>query len=171
MIRRAQAQMNVGHPERVTCHPECSEGSQCEGSFKDARTQVAQDLEVEEENLISLDSDEDFPAHLDTWMMALPEGKILVQKDLKFKPIVQQLKESGFIVVEVSGVFKDINFFNGFVVRSPKDNQLIVFTNKSQNESLNHSWEKVLQEQGVVRIYFLGKWRPSAGIDCAGTFF
>ena len=147
--------------------------SQFKLSFEEAKMQVAQDLEVKEVNLISLflDEDEDLPTHLDTWMMALPEGKILVQKDPKFESQVQQLKENGFTIVEVSGLFKDVNFFNGFVVRSPKDNALVVITNKSQNKALNQEWEKVLKDQGVVRVYFLGRWHPDAGIDCAGTFF
>ena len=147
--------------------------SQFKLSFEEAKMQVAQDLEVKEVNLISLflDEDEDLPTHLDTWMMALPEGKILVQKDPKFHPMVQQLKENGFTIVEVSGLFEDVNFFNGFVVRSPKDNALVVITNKSQNEALNQAWEKMLKDQGVVRVYFLGRWHPDAGIDCAGTFF
>ncbi|HBQ21573.1 MAG: hypothetical protein A2Z91_02360 [Deltaproteobacteria bacterium GWA2_38_16] len=151
VIRRAQAQFKF--------------------SFDEAKRQVAQDLEVEEENLLSLSIGEDFPTHIDTWMMALPNGKILIQKDSRFQAVIQKIKESGFAVVEVSGEIKDVNFFNGFVVRSRKDNQLIVFTNKSQNESLNYSWEKVLQAQGVVRVYFLGKWHPDAGIDCAGALF
>ncbi|MBI2646542.1 MAG: hypothetical protein HYW85_05910 [Deltaproteobacteria bacterium] len=147
--------------------------SQFKLSFEEAKIQVAQDLEVKEENLISLflDEDEDFPTHLDTWITALPEGKILVQKDPKFQPMVGQLKESGFTVVEASGLFKDVNFFNGFVVRSPKDSALIVITNKSKNEELNQAWEKMLKDQGVARVYFLGRWHPDAGIDCAGTFF
>ncbi len=139
----------------------------------ESRARVAQDLEVKEENLVSLylDPDEDFPTHLDTWMMALPEGKILIQKDFKFESVASTLREKGFEVVEVLGIFEDVNFFNGFVVRSPKDHQLVVFTNQSQKEDRRLAWEKILHDQGVARVYFVGRWHPSAGIDCAGTFF
>lgn len=140
-------------------------------TLEEAVEVIARDLKIDADQLLVI-SGEGLPVHIDTYMMALPNGRIIIRRG--YSAIRDFLSERGFHVSEA--LFPElesekVNFFNGVVGKSARDGALFVITNRSPEEKNHHTWEMFLKEQGVERVYFVGEWVPNAGIGCAGALF
>lgn len=146
-----------------------------EVSKQEAKKMIAKDFGIKEKNLFVTS----VGRHLDLYALALPNGTILIEHEYKPGDILASKlsKDSRFNIQRVSGIYGDrTNFFNGFVSKNNKG-EVIVITNKAQDNDGNHlpnlekTWSKILVKHGIKKenIHFEGNYYKGAGIDCIGA--
>lgn len=144
-------------------------------SKQEAKELIAKDFAINPKNLFVAP----MGYHLDLYILALPNGTLLIEKKSKFgNALENELSKDGrFNIQRVSGIFgKRTNFFNGFVGKNNKG-EVFVMTNRAKDSGKNHlpelekTWTEILVKNGIKKenIHFKGNFYGNAGVDCIGA--